>query len=284
VHEVALRSGRWEAVVLPEAGARLHALRHDGVDLLRTPADPLAHIDDPRHWGSYVMAPWCNRLHRLTGEVLGRSLQLGADFAGPSCIHGQVSDSPWEMLDEGRFFVAAGGDGWPWRYGVTQEIRVTDLGVTLELSLRNDDDAPMPAGIGIHPWYAGTVSVELPAARVQPDNAQPLGASAPVLEDFDLRAGRPLPRGADATWSVLSERRLRLRAAHWGFDVAQTFSSAVSHVTMARPIEFEATAVEPQTHAPDGLERLLAGLDGGLTLLQPGGELVVSYEWAIDPD
>jgi aldose 1-epimerase len=270
--------------VLPDAGARLHALRYDGFDLLRTPPNPRVHIDDPRHWGSYVMAPWCNRLHRLTGHVLGRSLGLDADFAGPSCIHGQVADSPWQTLDEGRFMVTAGGDGWPWRYSVTQQIRVTDDGVALELSLRNLDDGLMPAGIGIHPWYAGVVSVEVPAAVVQHDNALPLGTFTPVREGFDVRTSTTLPQGADATWSALSEAQLRIRAAHWSFDLVQTFSPAVSHVTMARPNEFDATAVEPQTHAPDGLERLLAGVDGGLAVLEPGEEIAVNIRWTADPD
>jgi aldose 1-epimerase len=230
------------------------------------------------------MAPWCNRLHRLTGEVFGRSLDLDADFPGPSCIHGQVSDILWQTLDEGRFAVVAGGDGWPWQYSVTQQIRVTDDGVALDLSVRNLDDGPMPAGIGIHPWYPGAVSVEVPAALVMHDNALPLGAFAPVLEGFDVRACRTLSRGADATWSALSEPRLRVRAADWDFDVVQTFSRAVSHVAMARPVDFESTAVEPQTHAPDGLERLLSGLDGGLAVLPPGGELAITYHWSAIPD
>jgi aldose 1-epimerase len=185
------------------------------------------------------------------------------------------------MLDEGRFGVTAGGHGWPWRYSVTQQVRVADDGVALELSLRNLDDAPMPAGIGIHPWYAGTVTLQMPAANVQIDNAQPLGRSTPVLDDFDLRTGRVLPRGADGTWSALSEQRLRMRASHWGFDVTQSFSLTVSHVAIARPTDFEATAVEPQTHAPDGLERLLAGVDGGMAVLPPGDELAVNFRWAV---
>jgi len=51
-----------EAVVLPDAGARLHRLRVFGHDLLRTPNDPALHRADPFCWAAYVMAPWCNRL------------------------------------------------------------------------------------------------------------------------------------------------------------------------------------------------------------------------------
>jgi aldose 1-epimerase len=284
ITEVGLSAGRWEVIVLPEAGARLHALRYDGVDILRTPANSDVHLGDPRHWGSYVMAPWCNRLHRLTGNVFGRSLHLDADFAGPSCIHGQVSDSPWQNLSEGRFAVVAGGDVWPWRYSVTQQIRVTDNGVGLDLSLRNLDDGPMPAGIGIHPWYTGAVSVEVPAALVMNDNALPLAAFGPVIGGLDVRECKALPRYADATWSALSEPQLRVRAAHWSFNVIQTFSRTVSHVTMARSNDFEATAVEPQTHAPDGLERLLAGHEGGLAVLPPGDELAINCKWTVKPD
>lgn len=276
--QISLSSPPWELVVLPDVGARLHALRYDGVDLLRTPTDPRVHLEDPLHWGSYVMAPWCNRLHRVGAEVLGRSLALAPDFAGPSAIHGQVSAVPWHRVDEATFEVTCGGDGWPWRYQVRQDIGVSDAGVTIGVALRNLDDAPMPGGLGIHPWFAGAVSVAIPAARVQLRNAE--RATEPVAVDArtDMRASRLLRRSTDSTWSSLSHPTVHVRRADAEApEIRFSFSHAAAYVAAARPEAFEATAVEPQTHAPDGLDRLLAGVDGGLAVLGGGEQLRVSY-------
>ncbi len=64
MRELRVADGPLEAVLLPEAGARLHRLRAFGHDLLRTPSDPVDHLRDPIVWGGYLMAPWCNRLAR----------------------------------------------------------------------------------------------------------------------------------------------------------------------------------------------------------------------------
>jgi hypothetical protein len=44
---------------------------------------------------------------------------------------------------------------------------------------------------------------------------------------------------------------------------------------VAAPRDPEATAVEVQSHAPDGLRRLLNGEPGALDLLPPGAELAI---------
>ena len=47
-------SAALEAIVLPEAGARLHRLRAFGHDLLRTPHEPAIHQADPFFWGAFI--------------------------------------------------------------------------------------------------------------------------------------------------------------------------------------------------------------------------------------
>ena len=45
--------------------------------------------------------------------------------------------------------------------------------------------------------------------------------------------------------------------------------SSSTFIIAASPRTVDAIAIEPQTHAPYGLRRLLAGESGGLTLLAP---------------
>ena len=116
--ELVFRSDELEVVLLPELGGRIHRLRAFGTDLLRTPPDPAHHADDPFFWGAYVMAPWCNRAQTGPMQIAGRTVDLAANFADGSAIHGQVSARPWAVHEDGSLRVAGGGGGWPWPYEV----------------------------------------------------------------------------------------------------------------------------------------------------------------------
>ena len=55
-------------------------------------------------------------------------------------------------------------------------------------------------------------------------------------------------------------------------------STRSAYVVAASPSELDAIAVEPQTHAPQGLRRLINGEPGALALLDPGGSLSLITE------
>ncbi len=169
--ELVLRSDTLEVVLLPELGGRLHRLRAFGTDLLRTPGDPATHGDEPFFWGAYVMAPWCNRAQPGPTPIAGRTVDLPSNFADGSAIHGQVSARPWEVDADGSLHVTGGGDGWPWEYEVTASALVDGPSLALDYRLVNRSDAPMPGGIGLHPWFLRPVALRIPAEAVYPANA-----------------------------------------------------------------------------------------------------------------
>ena len=88
-----------EAEVLPGLGARLHRLRAFGHDLLRTPPDLTTYAREPFFWGSYPMAPWCNRVSTERTVVGTRVVALTPNFPDGSAIHGQVYRAAWETDD-----------------------------------------------------------------------------------------------------------------------------------------------------------------------------------------
>jgi aldose 1-epimerase len=262
-----------EVEVLPELGARLHRLRAFGHDLLRTPDDPATHARDPFFWGAYVMAPWCNRIDAGRITAAGRVVDLAANFVDGSAIHGQVYARAWESRGDGVFRVAAGGDGWPWPYEVTQRIDVEADALTVELVLVNRSDAPMPAGIGLHPWFRAPVEVAIHAASVYPSNTRSRASSVPVDGIHDLRGRAAMAPGVDATWTDVEEPPVQLAWPDARIGATLRTEGTASHVTAASRVDLGAVAVEPQTHAPQGLRRLLSGEPGALSQLEPGASL-----------
>lgn len=270
-----LESDQLQVVLLPEHGARLHRIRAFGVDLLRTPEDAAAHASDPFFWGAYLMAPWCNRVQPGPMEVAGRTVDLAPNFPDGSAIHGQVYARPWEAAGDGWLTVGGGDDGWPWTYEA--RLRPTLIGSTFRLTcrLRNRSGEPMPAGLGVHPWFVRPVEVALPAETVYRSNTDSPVRPEPIEGTaFDLRSGGTPPGGLDATWTAPRQPSVRLRWPDAAIEAElriRTRSAAC--VAVATPTDPDATAVEPQTHGPDGLRRLVNDEPDAPALLAPGGVL-----------
>ena len=270
---VRIAGGPIELEILPAVGARLHRLRAFGHDLLRTPDDLRPHRDDPYFYGSYPMAPWCNRVAAGPVSVAGRLVDLPASFPDGTAIHGQVARRAWMQAGDGRFRIEAGGDGWPWQYEVEQRIRIDGARLELGLRLTNRSDGPMPGGIGFHPWFRRPVRVAIAAASVHRSNLATDAAPVPVVGRYDRHALEEMPEGLDSTWTDLAEPPVVLEWPAAGVRATMTVDAPSRFIVAATLPGTDAVAVEPQTHAPDGIRRLLAGEPGGLALLPPDTSL-----------
>jgi aldose 1-epimerase len=269
-------SDELEAVLLPEHGARLHRLRFQGQDLLRTPSELRAHEREPFFWGSYVMAPWANRLEGGPIRFGSRTIDLAPNFPDGSAIHGQVYARPWEPQADGTLRVEGGGEGWPWPYEVTQRVGVAGRSFEVDLELRNLGGEPMPAGLGLHPWFRRPLRIAVRADRVLTPNSDSPAYPVPVSGRHDLRRiGEPAP-DLDATWIGLADPPVELAWPATGAQATMSIAPTDACVVAASPAALDAVAVEPQTHAPHGLRRLLHGEPGAMVPLDPGATLRLS--------
>jgi aldose 1-epimerase len=271
-----LASDELEVVLLPELGARLHRIRAFGRDVLRTPDDPARHRDDPFFWGGYVMAPWCNRAQAGRRRIAGRDVELRSNFRDGTAIHGLVSSRPWQPLGDGRLQVELDEPGWPWPFAVSLAATVTGGALSLRYRLENRVDAPMPAGLGVHPWFRAPVEVGLPATSVYPSNTASAPRPRPVDGPFDLRRLAPPAPDLDATWTALAGALVELAWPDLGLAARLDIRSDVPPlVTLASPSGVGAVAIEPQTHGPDPLRRLERAEPDAPVLLSPGTALTL---------
>jgi galactose mutarotase-like enzyme len=95
-----------------------------------------------------------------------------------------------------------------------------------------------------------------------------------------MRAMRELVPGIDATWTALSRPPVELAWPALGLR-AQMRTDA-THIVAAHAVDRGAIAVEPQTHAPQGLRRLVRGEPGALAVLEPGATLELHIELAFE--
>lgn len=275
-----------EVVVLPGMGARLHRLRVFGHELLRTPNDFAQHVRDPFFWGAYVMAPWCNRLDAGRVGAEGRVVDLQPNFRDGTAIHGQVYLRSWDYDGSGplhTFSVRGGGDGWPWEYAVAMRIAAAGHELRIEQEITNVSTGPMPAGLGLHPWFRKPVKVRVAGDLVFDQNEDSPPVPRPVDGGLDLRRLDEMAPDLDATWARLGDLPIELYWPDTGVEATIRFDARGRYVTAASPSDIDAVAVEPQTHAPQGLRRLFNDEPGALDLLQPadddgGGSLSLTIQ------
>jgi aldose 1-epimerase len=281
--EIVLGSADIELSILPEAGARVHRLRAFGHDILRTPDDPVEHQRDPFFWGAYQMAPWCNRIAARPTSVAGETVDLAPNFRDGTAIHGQVYLRAWNMDGSGEFSCAGGGDGWPWPYVARAHFAVDGREIRIRQSIHNVGDSAMPAGLGLHPWFRKRVQVAINARQVFDTNWGSAPAPEPIRGKLDLRSLAEMPADLDGTWTGLSRPPVRLLWPEFGIGATMDIEAPSTFVVAASPSELDAIAVEPQTHAPDGLRRFANHETGALALVEPGSSLTLETRLTFEP-
>jgi aldose 1-epimerase len=277
LQQLSFESDAVELTVLPGIGARWHRLRAFGQDVLRTPGDLEEHVRDTFFWGAYPMAPWCGRVDAASLVIANRRVTLEPNFPDGTAIHGQVYAVPWAVENETTMRVVAGGDAWPWPYAVTAAFDVHDAVMRVDYALTNLSDAPMPAGIGVHPWYLKPLDVAIRATGVLSPNWATPAEPEPVKGEFDLRELRPMPPDLDATWTDLAEPPVELVWPTLGVRATMRATPAL-YVVAASPNERDAVALEAQTNAPQAFRRLRNGEPGAPVLLDAGAALSLRVE------
>ncbi|HEX2850687.1 MAG TPA: hypothetical protein VHN98_09050 [Acidimicrobiales bacterium] len=281
-----LRDGDLTIEVLPDVGGRLHRVRGAGRDLLRTPATVELHRAEPFFWGAFPMVPWCNRIpggHLVFDDV---DVLLPVNLDGDA-IHGEGYDREWEVVDRSPSAATlrlTSGGPFPWRYSAEETFGVEGGVLTWRLGVRNDSATVMPAGVGIHPWFAAAgLTLRVPAERsyVLDGDKIPIGDPVPVSGAADMRAEDRPHWGFDGVLTDLTDAGVDLR---WDGAVHArlAFSQGADHVTVAAFDDFGAVAVEPQTHATDGIGRLARGETGAAAALAPDQSLAVTFTLTID--
>jgi aldose 1-epimerase len=271
-------SGDVSVALVPSVGARLHRVVAFGHDVLRTPPTVEHHRREPFSWGAFVMVPWCNRVPEGRLVFGDRTVEVPTntvDDGLASAIHGLAYDRPWWVDGDGALRIE-GGDELPWAWSARQHTTVDGAAVRVALSLRNEGDGPMPAGMGLHPWFTadGGLEVRVAADRVYPrSGVLPVGDPVPVGERTDLRSRRLPPWGMDDVFTGVGSPLAELLWVDKGVRCVVEAAAAASHVTVAAFPDMQSVAVEPQSHATDGHRRRRDGEPGGVAVLGAGEEL-----------
>lgn len=278
---ILLRSGPLATAISPTVGGSLLWLTHEGVDLLRhAPADAA----DPLAMASFPLVPYANRIAGGRFRFDGRDVQLPRNFGDhPHSIHGVGWQRKWTATRTHEstctLCLDHGGDSdWPWSFRAEQQIEVTAQHLSVSLSVTNMGDRPMPAGLGLHPYFladAGT-TLRFDARSLwlsTPDMLPQREVAADALGDWSRPApvrGETLIDNAYGGWTGAAELvrgdGLRLRVSATGAPWLHLY----------RPPRSTDLCLEPVSHMPDAINR------GQMPVLAPGATVAIAMTITID--
>lgn len=232
---------------------------------------------EPESWpkgGCYPLAPFHNRIRNARFTYAGRTAQLPVHpDAAPNALHGMGSRAVWQPVSanaqgariEWRHSANA---AWPWTFRVQQIFALAKDRLSLSLTIENQDDAVMPAGLGWHPYFPGHFSCEDDARNEWPmdEHYLPLGHAGPV------RAFSPPATAYRSGWSKVQIT---------GGDLRMTISAReLDHLVLHAP-DAPYFCVEPVSHlaaAANEPERLPGAEQGGMHPLAPGHVLTAAMD------
>lgn len=159
-----LSAGTWTLTLAPELGGAITSLRRSDRDVLRAAAEGAT---EPFLLSSFAMVPYANRIAYGRFEADGARYALGPNHDGQDHpLHGVSWLRSWdvEAADTASATLVhrhAADAAWPWSYRADQRFALAEDGLSIALTLTNEDDRPMPASLGFHPYFPASDEVSL---------------------------------------------------------------------------------------------------------------------------
>jgi aldose 1-epimerase len=277
---VDLRAGDWAATLSPELGGAILTLRRGGTDVLRPTPSGTSAILDTACW---PLVPYANRIafgRFRTGE---RDIALPRNFGDhPHSLHGVGWQAAWQLADRTGASATlvhrhAGGVEWPWRYRAIQTLVLDHSGLTASLELDNEDNEPMPASLGFHPYFPADATTSLRFAaremwQCDPDQLPTHAISGHLVDRWRTGAPALQPELIDhchAGWS--GEAFIE---HHGHLTRLQTQGATFLHIHAPPGSRF--VGVEPVTAMPDAVNRPEPANRTGLRILAGGETMTLS--------
>ena len=278
-----LRAGDYRLVLEPARGGSV--ARFDfGEEALFRPTCGHSVLDT----ACFPLVPFSNRIAQGVFHAGGQDVRLAPNFPGaphPHTLHGFGWLCEWQVIEASanrallRHAYVAGE--WPWDYVAEQRFDLSDRGLTHRLTICNRGNSPMPAGLGLHPYFQRNAQTLLIARHCGEWQTAADGIPYALRREdqpVDWWNGRPVGnRAVDTVYSgrrgdlaiVWPDRDLRL-------DIAP--SDNMPCTVVYTPADADFFCAEPVSHATNAINHP----DGPdpMHWLAPGDEFAASVRYA----
>ncbi|HAJ45722.1 MAG TPA: hypothetical protein DCL54_03970 [Alphaproteobacteria bacterium] len=263
---VTLTLGRQSLQVLVDCGA-IARWQWEGADILRPASLGAITTGEPLDLACFVMAPWVNRIAHGRFRAGGQDYSLSRDaacFAGPHALHGLAWRGTWEAVEPPipipepcslLHLRHRGGEPWPWAYSVALSFGLIDTGLRIVLTLTHEGwpETPMPASLGLHPFFPRRrgVLLQAPSAAVMLTEDDLPRSAIPIPEPWDFTTLRAVPLGGIDHCFTGWDGNAEIVWPHDGVALRLTVGPAPFYQLYAPDTDY--FCFEPQTAAPNAV-------------------------------
>ena len=272
---ITLRADGAGLTVAPAVGGAVtrYWLERDGTTwewLRPTPPETLRD-GVPYQTAAFPLVPYSNRIRDGRFAFRGRAVRLPLNRPPERhAIHGHGWQSAWRPIAVGaadaRLEYRHAASAWPWPYRATQRFTLTASSLTVALTLTNEGDTPMPAGLGWHPYFTRTprvtITADVRAMWLTDEEKMPTERVAPPAAPFG--------RGRDNCFVGWS-RRATIDWPELGARLVMRAEPPLDCLVIYTPAGRPFFCVEPVSHITDAFNLAAAGrTDTGMLSLLPG--------------
>jgi len=285
-----LQNDRLKLEVSPQFGAGItgfSTLRDSGEWLPLMRHTLLEHLQSGKtgNFSSYILMPYSNRIRNAHFRFAGQDYPLKPNNREGTARHGDVFSKPWTTIMQDARAASYRIDSrdfsdfnFPFPFVGTVTYRLEKMTLLIQLELQNVGSSPMPAGMGIHPYFnrfipsSQEATLEFGAGGYYqvPADLMPTGGPIPVPPELDFSSARAAGgQKLDtvyAGWNGVAH--LRWESLGLALEIAADpiFSHFVAYT------HYDGTlALEPVTHATDGFNLMEQGVENtGVKVLEPG--------------
>ena len=278
---VTLEHGPYTLTVAPGFGARLVSFRHGGRDILRPTPDAV--LAEPLVYGfaGFPLMPYSGPLFGPGFTFAGITHTLARNVREePTATHGESWLRPFEIRDRGKAALALAmtheptPGTFPFRFRGEVRFALSDAGLAILLRVTSRDHRPMPAGLGIHPYFP-----KHPGTRLRFESVGVWPPDAPEAVELGcepLTEGLDFADGPDVSEMVIDrlfegwDGRAEVIAAD-GFRTVIEADGALDKLQIYSAWDYPYVCLEPVSNANDGFNRMAAGVPShGVRVLEPG--------------
>lgn len=280
---IVLETGEAVVEIVPRLGGSLAAfdlmVGGDRVPILRRWT---GEWENPRAFASSPMVPWFNRISGGGFRFGGKFYAIAPnDPLEPFPIHGDGWYSPWEIAARRPDSVTLRLRSQaipPFDYEATQTLTLAGARLDMTLALKHLGRAPLPYGLGQHPWFVRTPATRLhaPATGVWPTQPPQFPASMktdPIPEKWNFSRPHALPADRIDNGFAGWNGRARIDWPDRGVAVDVEADSGVRFYQVYSPDgNSPFFCFEPVTHPNNALAMPEPPEETGLRVLLPGEE------------
>tara|TARA_A100001037_G_scaffold305102_1_gene343997 strand:+ start:1595 stop:2467 length:873 start_codon:yes stop_codon:yes gene_type:complete len=232
---------------------------------------------------AFPLVPFCSRIDEGRFTFAGRDVALSPNLPPePHAIHGHGWQNPWtlEYCDDTQarlsFDYPSGGD-WPWAYRAEQRFVLSDGVLKVEMVLINLSHEPMPAGLGMHPYFARTNGVEVLAGvgeMWETDERSMPTRRIPLPDGLEFARGVRLNRQVIDNVFTDWVGNLVVRWPEWDASMSLSASGIFGHLVIYVPRGEDFFCLEPVSNVTDAFNMLSRRTAGhGVFVLEPDEQL-----------